>query len=220
MKRNIVYETGRKFIQAYARLMLKLDIHKYSDLPRGPILFVANHPSATDPFLLHLLDRMSVLITVNAFRFPIFGSILRRGEQIAVEPGGNALEQATHLLRAGRSIGIFPEGTFSPQAGGFGEPRNGAARLALTTGAHVVPVGIYLPRERSLRISSKLAGRPTVGYWYLCGPYALTVGQPMRFEGNPEDREQVVSVTRAIMERIMDLARESEHRLRGVPSAT
>ena len=84
----------------------------------------------------------------------------------------------------------------------------------------VVPVGIHLPRERSLRIASTLTGRQTVGYWYLCGPYALTVGQPMRFEGNPEDREQVVSVTRAIMERIMDLARESERRLRGMPSTT
>ena len=220
MQRNLIYEAARRFIQAYARLMLRLDIHKHADLPAGPALFAANHPSATDPFLIHLLGRMSVLITANAFAFPIFGAILRGGGQIAVEPGGDALEQAAGLLRSGRSVGIFPEGTFSPQTGGFGQPRSGAARLALATGVPVVPVGIHLPRERSLRIASTLTGRQTVGYWYLHGPYALTVGQPLRFSGDPEDRGRVTAATQTIMERIQSLARESEYRMSARPPAT
>jgi 1-acyl-sn-glycerol-3-phosphate acyltransferase len=208
-----MYDAGRAFIKAYSRLMLRMDIKSYTEILEEPVLFVANHPSATDPFLMHLLARMSVLITANAFAVPLFGAFLRRSGQIAVAPGGDALEQATSLLRQGRSVGIFPEGTFSPQSGGFGEPRSGAARIALSTGVRVIPVGIYLPRERSVRISLNLIGRQTVGYWYLFGPYAVTIGKPMRFEGSVDNREDVGAVSQAIMERIQALAYESERRL-------
>ena len=213
MRRNILYELARTFVQAYSRLMLRMDIQSYAALPRGPKLFIANHPSATDPFLVHLLERMSVLITANAFAFPIMGAFLRHVEQVAVSPGGDALEQAVRLLQQGKSVCIFPEGTFSPQEGGFGEPRTGAARIVLATGVPVIPVGIFLPRERSIRIASNLIGRPTVGYWYLHGPYVVTIGKPMQFEGDVEDHECVHSVTATMMDHIKSLAQESERRL-------
>ncbi len=215
MQKNAIYDASRAFIHAYSRLFLRLDIHWHDSIPEGPKLFIANHPSASDPFLIHLLSRMSVLVTASAFAFPLFGHYLRRAGQIEVSPGGDAIEQACRRLQQGHSVGIFPEGGFSPQGGGFLEPRSGAARLALMTGVPVVPIGIYLPRERSLRIASRLSGRPTVGYWYLRGPYAITVGQPMKFEGDAENREHVRSVTATMMEWITSLAAESEARLNG-----
>jgi 1-acyl-sn-glycerol-3-phosphate acyltransferase len=124
------------------------------------------------------------------------------------------MQDAQRMLEAGYSVGIFPEGTFSPRAGGFQEPRTGAARLAIRTGVPVIPVGIYLPRERSLKIESRLSGTPTIGYWYLRGPYAITVGQAMKFQGDPDDKLHVHSITRNIMEWIHSLAEESELRLR------
>jgi len=217
MRKNALYMLGRAFIKAYSSLLLKMDVHWYERrLPEGPKLFVANHPSATDPFVIHLLSHMSVMITANAFSFPLFGSYIRGAGQIAVIPGQGeeALENARRLLEAGRSVGIFPEGTFSPQAGGFHQPRTGAARLALTTGVPVIPVGIYLPRERSLKIVSRLSGRPTIGYWYLHGPYGITVGQAMRFHGNPGDKAHVQSISQSIMHWIRSLAHESEQRVR------
>jgi 1-acyl-sn-glycerol-3-phosphate acyltransferase len=215
---NLFYKTGRGIIRLYSRLMLNLDIRWNSDVPAGPKIFVANHPSATDAFILHLLSRepMSVLIVSTAFSFPLFGAFIRRAGQIPVLPGegGRAMEQAKACLEAGYSVGMFPEGDFSPQAGGFREPRSGAARLALSTGQPVVPVGIYLPRERSLRVASRLSGRPTVGYWYLHGPYGITVGKPIHLEGNPADPDQVRIQTRRVMGWIESLARESESRVR------
>lgn len=217
MRNNFLYETSRNFLKVYARMMLRLDIRKHADLPSAPALFVANHPSATDPFLLHLLSRpMSVLIVSSAFDFPIFGAYLRAAGQIAVSPGGDALEQAVSVLQAGNSVGIFPEGTFSPAKGHLGIPHSGAARIALSTGVQVVPVGIHLPWERRIRIASRMTGRQTVGYWYLSGAYAMTTGQPVQFEGDPNDRGQVQSVTRAIMELIAPLVLESEYRLQQV----
>ena len=215
MQRNIIYDIARVFVQAYSKLMLRMDIHAHAALPEGPKLFIANHPSATDPILIHLLERMSVLITANAFAFPILGAFLRRIEQIAVAAGGDALEQAVRLLQQGKSVCIFPEGTISPQEGGFNQPHTGAARIVLATGVPVIPVGIFLPRERSIRIASNLIGRPTVGYWYLRGPYVVTIGKAMQFQGNVGDWERVQVVICAMMDSIKALARESERRVCG-----
>ncbi|MBU4224220.1 MAG: hypothetical protein KKC71_00155, partial [Chloroflexi bacterium] len=77
-KNKILYSLGRIIVRLYARLMFNLDIRWYDDLSPGPKLFVANHPSATDPFLIHLISPqpMSVLITVNAFTVPLLGFYL------------------------------------------------------------------------------------------------------------------------------------------------
>lgn len=222
MRKSNVYRLTKLFLRAYAGLLLRMDVQWHEDyLPEGPKLFVANHPSASDPFLIHLLskqEQLSVLISGSAFAVPVFGRYLRHTRQIAVLPDqrGEALEQARRYLQAGRSVGIFPEGDFSPQEGGFREPRSGAARLALATGVPVVPVGIYLPRERAVRIRSRIKGKPTVGYWYLHGPYGMTVGKPMHFEGNVEDRGQVQSISFTMMQWIKSLAYESEQRVRGL----
>lgn len=215
---NLFYKIGRGIVRLYSRLMLNMDIRWHGEIPTGPKIFIANHPSATDPFVLHLLSRepMSVMIVSTAFAFPLFGEFIRRAGQIQVLPGqgARAMEQAREFLKAGYSVGIFPEGGFSPQSGGFGEPRSGAARLALSTGVPVVPVGIYLPRERSLRIASRLSGKPTVGYWYLRGPYGITIGSPKRLEGDPENPDYVRAQARTMMEWIKILAQESEFRVR------
>ena len=55
------------------------------------------------------------------------------------------LEQARRHLIAGRSIGIFPEGTVNPDPLRLLRGRHGAARLSLETGAPVVPAGIRFP---------------------------------------------------------------------------
>ena len=216
---NVLYRTAREVIRLYSRLMFNMDIHWKDRIPTGPKVFVANHPSATDPFILHLLSRepMSVMIVSTAFTVPLFGEYIRRAGQIQVMPGGGtrAIEQAKGFLRAGYSVGIFPEGDFSPQTGGFRKPRSGAARLAISTGVPIVPVGIYLPRERSLRIaSSRLSGQPTVGYWYLHGPYGITVGNPVKLDGDSTDVEYVHAQTKTMMGWIKSLAQESELRVR------
>jgi len=55
------------------------------------------------------------------------------------------LERARRLLAAGRSVGVFPEGTVNPDPLRLLPGRLGAARLSLETGAPVVPVGIRFP---------------------------------------------------------------------------
>jgi len=212
------YFSARTLIRLYALLMFRLDILRQAKMPGGPKIIVANHPSATDPFMIHLLmkERVNVLITVNAFNVPAFGRFLRMIGEIPVplENGSCALDQAHQYLREGKSVAIFIEGSISPVQGGFLPPRTGAARLALMSGAPIVPIGIYLRREIALRIRSRISGYPTEAYWYLRGPYAMTAGEPMRFEGDVEDREYVRQLSDRIMREVKFLAHESERRTR------
>jgi 1-acyl-sn-glycerol-3-phosphate acyltransferase len=156
--------------------MLKLDVLWYAPLPAGPKLIVANHPSISDPFYLALLSLqpIKILIIDNPFSVPLFGAYLRRSGHVPVVPGNGqtAFAKARQLLEAGHSVALFPEGWVSPPEGGFNPPRTGAARLALLTGVPVVPVGIYLPRERNHVVSATINGKRTVGHWYLRGPYS------------------------------------------------
>jgi len=215
--RNYLYEIAVFLVRLYSNLMLKMDVFWHASLPEGPKIFVANHPSATDPFLIHLLasEGMSVLISGSAFTFPLFGLYLRHAGQIPVVPGqgAGAIEKARCLLDQGHSVGIFPEGRFSPRDGGFRKPHAGVAHLALLTGAPVIPVGIYLPRERCLKVSTHHTGKKTTGFWYLFGPYGITVGKPIWFKGDTKSMDQIQFVAENIMKWIRSLALESEIRI-------
>jgi 1-acyl-sn-glycerol-3-phosphate acyltransferase len=200
--------------------MLRFDVRWHGTLPSGPMIFVANHPSATDPFLIHMITRqqMNVMITAKAFKVPVFGWFLQKVQEIPVPltQGSAALEQARRHIDQGRSVAIFIEGHISPLEGGFLPPRSGAARLALSTGVPVVPVGIFLHRERCHNIRSRITGGiPSEARWYLRGPYAVTVGQPTQFEGDVEDHDHVDRVSETIMDKIRALAHESEKRIQG-----
>jgi len=216
--KNLIYRISTGIVRLYAHLFLNFDIQWQASLPAGPIIFAANHPSATDPFLIHLVSRnpVSVCITDNAFSVPVLGAYMRYIHQISVAPGQgkNTLASAHHHMAAGRAVAIFPEGLISPHEGGFHAPRSGVARLALGTGAQVIPVGISLLRERSTRITSGISGKQSSAWWYLRGPYVVTVGKPIRFEGNSDDHEHVNTIAQKVMESIHLLAEESEKRLR------
>lgn len=217
MKQNLLYLVARNLILLYARLMLHLDISWHAPFPAGPKLIVANHPSTTDPIYLALLcvQPITLLLIEYPFLVPLLGTYLRWSGHIPVIPGHgrSAFDAAHRLLQRGRSIALFPEGDISPQQGGFHRPHTGAARLALLTGAPVVPVGIYLPRERNRAIPFSRAGRHSMGYWYPRGPYSLTVGEALRFDGDAEDHSHVTAVSDHIMQRIISLAQEGEQRL-------
>jgi 1-acyl-sn-glycerol-3-phosphate acyltransferase len=108
---------------------------------------------------------------------------------------------------------IFPEGELSPAEGGFAKARTGVARLALESGAPVIPVGINLQRERIHAIQSVVNGVEDTGRWYISGRYNLTVGRPLYFSGSLEDRVHVHSVADMVMHHIIELAHESEERM-------
>jgi 1-acyl-sn-glycerol-3-phosphate acyltransferase len=218
MRNKMIYLLSRKILQAYSQLLFKMRIHWMAPLPSGRKLIAANHPSCTDPFVIPLLSsvEMSILITGKAFTVPLFSGILRRCGHIPVVPGSgqDALEEARLQLESGGTVAIFPEGHISPPEGGQLPARPGAVRLAMLTGAPIIPVGIHYPRENIVRISSRITGgEKSDGYWYLTGPYQITVGEPMYFSGDANDRIQVEAASLQLMDQIAYLADESRLRL-------
>jgi 1-acyl-sn-glycerol-3-phosphate acyltransferase len=215
---ELLYKVGRIIIGTYARLMLKMDVHWHDKLPEGPVLYAANHPSTTDPIFIHLISKqpMSVIINSKIFSIPVLGAYMRKMRQIEVIRGqgqsDKGLEQAVRILASGRSVVIFPEGAISP-ADGFLPVRSGVARLALQSGMPVVPIGIHLQDENCRCVPTILEDEPDVITWYLHGPYAITLGKPLRFQGDANDRPLVKTIAENVMEQIRVLARESKLRM-------
>ncbi len=214
MIRGVLYTLGRVLIALYARLFLELDILWQAPLPPGPKLIVANHPSFSDPFAISLLSSrpMAILITSIAFLIPIFGFYLKRSRHIPVVEGAGrpAFDEALRRLKAGDTVALFIEGHISPSEGGFCPPRTGAARLALSAGVPVIPVGIHVKQERLRVIEAKIKGQTYPEQWYLRGPFRMVVGEPIHLEGDVEDRPRVAAESQRIMQRIMDLVHEAE----------
>ena len=108
----------------------------------GPVVLVANHSSLADgPLLLGMTKRRTVFLAKQElFRGPA-GLLLPLIGQLSVRRGApdrRPLLEAQRILRAGGLVAVFPEGTRG--AGDAAAAHNGAAWLARSTGATVVPV--------------------------------------------------------------------------------
>jgi hypothetical protein len=73
--------------------------------------------------------------------------------------------------------------------------------------------------DRIKTFAARLDGRMVDERWYLRGPYAVTVGEPLHLNGSVEDREHVTAWSQAVMLRIQELADRSARRLTGRPLA-
>lgn len=218
---KFMYYGSNPVVRSYAGAMLKMNVLRHEPFPRGAKIIAANHPSTTDPFFVAAMARQQTFILINdlLFQVPVLGEYLRRSGHIPVQAGRGqqAVDAALQHLKAGHTIMIFPEGDLSPAGGGFQKARTGVARLAVASGAPVIPVGIHLARERLRTIISHVRGVASEGRWYLRGPYGITCGRPLRFGGDVEDRDHVRSVADAVMHHIIELAHESKARLTQAP---
>lgn len=213
---RLLYLVSRFVITAYTRVMLKMNVRWHEDLPKGPFLIAANHPSTTDAIFVHALssELMSVMIHTKIFTIPVLGAYMRRMKQIPVIPGKGeqVIEEAAKRLKDGNPVVIFPEGHVT----GHDAPRRvrlGVARLAMQSGVPVIPMGIYFPEKGCKRVSAMIDGKPDLITWYLRGPYAVTIGKPLRFHGDVNDFDATKSVAEKIMDQIRLLTQESRRRV-------
>lgn len=109
----------------------------------GPVILVANHESMFDPWLLALVTPRPVRYMAKAelWRYRAVARVLESFGAFPVERGtgdATAISRAAELLREDEVLGMFPQGTSKPRPS---RPfHRGAARLALATGAPLVPV--------------------------------------------------------------------------------
>ncbi|HYV41995.1 MAG TPA: lysophospholipid acyltransferase family protein, partial [Thermoanaerobaculia bacterium] len=112
--------------------------------PRRPYVFVANHRSSADAFLIARLPlEMRWLSKRSIMRIPLLGWQMRTAGDVPVvrgdkESARHAMEQLHRWLKRRVSVFFFPEGTRSA-GGALGQFREGAFRLAIEAGVDVVP---------------------------------------------------------------------------------
>ncbi|PYI68833.1 1-acyl-sn-glycerol-3-phosphate acyltransferase [Arthrobacter livingstonensis] len=186
--------------------------HGLEKLPRGEgFIVVPNHCTEIDPIVVgHMLYNQNImphfLAKDGLFRTPVLGAILRGANQIPVERSGigagKSLEGAEKVLAMGGAVVIYPEGTLTrdpdlwPMKG-----RTGAARLALSTGAKVVPVAHWGAQEVFPRYAKgfKIFPRKKAH---------VVVGDPIdlsAFNGHQGDKATLEAMTEVIMADITTL---------------
>ena len=128
----------------------RMTVEGRENIPAGPCVFVGNHRSYYDiPLLLAGLDRPhGILAKEELEKIPLLNRWMKLlgcvfVQRDDVRASVRALNDATAIVESGRSFIIFPEGTrYKGEEGGAGEFKQGAFRIAVKTGAPVVPVAI------------------------------------------------------------------------------
>ena len=185
------------------------------NVPPGPVILVANHLSHADPLMLahyvYDLPREPRFLGKEAvFQVPFVGMVVRGAGQIPVRrattEAAQALEDAVAAIGRGECVIIYPEGTTTrdprlwPMQG-----KTGAARLAMLTGAPVVPVGQWGAQRFYHPITHKIGLRPRT-------PVTLVAGPPIdlsAYDGKPQTAAVLAEVTDVIMRRIRELTAEA-----------
>ena len=186
-------------------------------LPDSGFILVANHISELDPLTLaHMVYRAGYLPHFLAkrelFDAPVLGKILTGMQQVPVDRakgGAESLEVAENVVSDGGVVIIYPEGTITRDPQGWPmAARTGAARLALKTGAPVIPAGQWGVHEFLPRKAKKPSPFPRKTSRIAIGP-AVELDD---LRNGPLTRKVLVSATermmRAITERVEILREE------------
>ncbi|QAY74188.1 1-acyl-sn-glycerol-3-phosphate acyltransferase [Agromyces protaetiae] len=179
----------------------------------GPVILASNHLSFIDSIFLPLVVDRQVVFLAKSEYFTgkgLKGWATRRFFQAAGQlpidrSGGKASEASLNtglrVLGEGRILGIYPEGTRSPD-GHLYRGRTGVARMVLESGAPVIPVAM-IGTEAVMPIGTRLPKIRRIG---------IVIGEPLdfsRFEGLEGDRFVLRSVTDELVHELRLLSNQT-----------
>lgn len=173
----------------------------------GPVIIASNHLSFSDSIFMPLVvpRKVTFLAKSEYFTSPGPKGLLKKLTFIALgqvpvdRSGGRRSEAALitglKVLAEGKCLGIYPEGTRSPD-GRLYKGRTGIARLAIESGAPIIPVAMFNTEKI----------QPTGTVVPKVMRVEMIFGEPMYFEGDSSDLLYLRDVTDKIMATIQSLS--------------
>ncbi|MDP2712112.1 MAG: 1-acyl-sn-glycerol-3-phosphate acyltransferase [Solirubrobacteraceae bacterium] len=189
---HVVYWLARAVLQPFFLLYFRMKRVGMEHVPAdGPLIIASNHRSFMDPFVIGMLLRRPTYFVAKTelFHNRFVAWLLSSLGAFPVERGHgdrDAMITARAILERGDVVVIFPEGTRT-RPGALGAPKRGVGRLALETGAPVLPVA--------------LIGTGAIRRGWRIRPHKVRIraGRPLRF---PHVEEPSPALARAVTARI------------------
>jgi 1-acyl-sn-glycerol-3-phosphate acyltransferase len=205
---DLPYGTLRAFLMPILMLTFRPKVRGLRNVPtRGPVIIASNHLSFSDSIFMPLVVPRKVTFLAKSEYFTSPGpkgfikklTFIALGQVPVDRSGGRRSEAALitglKVLADGDCLGIYPEGTRSPD-GRLYKGRTGIARLAIESGAPVIPVAMF--NTDKIQPTGKVI--PNVKR------VEMSFGKPMYFEGDPTDLELLRDVTDEIMNAIQAMS--------------
>jgi 1-acyl-sn-glycerol-3-phosphate acyltransferase len=204
----MVYQTLKSFLIPILTILFRPKVTGLRHVPQnGPVIIASNHLSFSDSIFMPLVvpRKVTFLAKSEYFTSPGVKGFAKKKTfealgQVPVDRSGGrrseaALNTGLELLAEGSCIGIYPEGTRSPD-GRLYKGRTGIARLAIESGAAVVPVAMFNTAE--IQPTGQVIPKVT--------RVEMIFGEPMYFSGDSTDLQHLRAVTDQIMDAIHELS--------------
>ena len=205
---NLPYGILRAFLTPFLMILFRPKVKGLRNVPgNGPVIIASNHLSFSDSIFMPLvvLRKVTFLAKSEYFTSPGPKGLLKKLTFIALgqvpvdRSGGRRSEAALitglKILAEGKCLGIYPEGTRSPD-GRLYKGRTGIARLAIESGAPIIPVAMFNTEKI----------QPTGTVVPKVMRVEMIFGEPMYFEGDSTDLLHLRDVTDKIMSTIQEMS--------------
>jgi 1-acyl-sn-glycerol-3-phosphate acyltransferase len=207
---NLPYGILRAFLTPFLMILFRPKVKGLRHVPAsGPVIIASNHLSFSDSIFMPLVvpRKVTFLAKSEYFTSPGPKGLLKKLTFIALgqvpvdRSGGRRSEAALitglKVLAEGKCLGIYPEGTRSPD-GRLYKGRTGIARLAIESGAPVIPVAMFNTEKI----------QPTGTVVPKVMRVKMIFGEPMYFEGDSSDLLYLREVTDKIMSTIQEMSEQ------------
>lgn len=196
---------ARPFVRRLVRRRWDIRVLHEDRIPDGPVILAGNHVDVIDgPLLATLAPRPVHALTKSEMYVGKTGRFLEWAGQIPVvrhTPDARGIRMGVEVLKAGRVLGIYPEG--ARESGQFEKFEDGVGYFALVSGAPVVPVisfgtkAIHLTREDAPPRGAR------IDMWF---------GEPIQFDIEmwPRRRAYVADVSAQIQEHLRSALKQAE----------
>jgi 1-acyl-sn-glycerol-3-phosphate acyltransferase len=205
---NLPYGILRAFLTPFLMILFRPKVKGLRHVPAsGPLIIASNHLSFSDSIFMPLVvpRKVTFLAKSEYFTSPGPKGLLKKLTFIALgqvpvdRSGGRRSEAALitglKVLAEGKCLGIYPEGTRSPH-GRLYKGRTGIARLAIESGAPIIPVAMFNTEKI----------QPTGTVVPKVMRVKMIFGEPMYFEGDSTDLQYLRDVTDQIMSTIQEMS--------------